>query len=157
VIANLISINNDVPGVRLADRSTRLIAAVVDSIIAVAYGFPLLFPMFLLMSRAKMPAFLQFVAAVGVMSIAFLLTHGYLLKKKGQTIGKKLLGIRISDLNGNVPRFGTVVLLRYFPIWFVSLIPVAGNLLSLIDVAFIFRSDRRCIHDLFAGTKVIES
>jgi uncharacterized RDD family membrane protein YckC len=33
----------------------------------------------------------------------------------------------------------------------------SGAILYLIDVLFIFRDNRRCLHDLLAGTKVIQS
>jgi uncharacterized RDD family membrane protein YckC len=29
-------------------------------------------------------------------------------------------------------------------------------LLTVIDVLFVFRDDKRCVHDLIAGTKVID-
>ena len=35
------------------------------------------------------------------------------------------------------------------------MIPVLGPLFSLVNVCFIFREDRRCIHDLIAGTQVV--
>jgi uncharacterized RDD family membrane protein YckC len=87
--------------------------------------------------------------------VFFVLVHGYFLKKNGQTIGKKMVGIRIADLEGNVPSLGKVLALRYLPISLVTLIPMLGQVLPLINVLFIFRSDRRCLHDLMAGTKVL--
>jgi uncharacterized RDD family membrane protein YckC len=87
--------------------------------------------------------------------LAFVLIHGYFLRATGQTIGKKLTGIRIAGPDGKVPDFAKVILVRYFPIWLVSLIPFVGGFLVLLDVLFIFRSDRRCIHDLIAGTRVV--
>ena len=35
------------------------------------------------------------------------------------------------------------------------MIPVIGSFLGLLDVLFIFRQDRRCLHDMVAGTEVI--
>ena len=32
----------------------------------------------------------------------------------------------------------------------------AGGLFSIVDICFIFRDDRRCIHDLIAGTQVVK-
>jgi uncharacterized RDD family membrane protein YckC len=49
-----------------------------------------------------------------------------------------------------------LILKRYLPISVVSVIPVVGPLLTLIDILFIFRSDRRCVHDLIADTQVLE-
>ncbi|MEA2700447.1 MAG: hypothetical protein QOI66_4718, partial [Myxococcales bacterium] len=37
----------------------------------------------------------------------------------------------------------------------ISAIPYLGGLYALVDALFIFRDDRRCIHDLIAGTRVI--
>ena len=144
-IADLIKIDDDAAGIRLADRSTRFVAAIVDSIIALAYGFPLLLPMLVATSKGSDSVVLAVGRRRRPHVDRFLLVHGYLLRKNGQTVGKKLMGIRITDLHGNVPRFGTVILLRYFPIWFVSLIPVAGNFL-LTDRCFLYLSKRPPLH-----------
>jgi hypothetical protein len=43
-----------------------------------------------------------------------------------------------------------------FSIQVLSLIPVAGNSIPMIDALMIFRENRHCLHDDFAGTKVIK-
>ena len=85
----------------------------------------------------------------------FLLVHGYFLKENGQTVGKKVVGIRIADLYNDVPSLQTLILMRYLPIWIVTMIPLIGGMVSLVDVLFIFKDDRRCIHDIIAGTRVV--
>ena len=75
-----------------------------------------------------------------------------LLRREGQTIGKLLLRIRIVDEETGVK--GTVfsvVVLRYFVNWLLTLIPPY----VLIDHLFIFAKNRRCVHDYLAGTKVV--
>lgn len=90
--------------------------------------------------------------------LIFLGLHGYLLSKYGQTIGKRLVGTRIvSATDGTILPLGKIFGLRMVPIQLGSLIPVIGNVIGLVDVVFIFRNDRRCLHDLIAGTKVINA
>ena len=64
--------------------------------------------------------------------------------------------IRIADLDANLPDFGKVILLRYLPISLAALIPMVGQFFPLADVLFLFRHDRRCIHERLAGTKVVK-
>jgi uncharacterized RDD family membrane protein YckC len=141
----------------LAGRFTRLAAAIVDSFIGLVYGVPILFGLgaFDYISRGQaMPVGITI--AAGVLGfLGFLLVQGYFLKKNGQTIGKLAAGIRIADLDGNVPEFWGLILKRYVPISLAAQVPVIGPFLSIIDVLFIFRGDRRCVHDLIAGTKVV--
>jgi uncharacterized RDD family membrane protein YckC len=141
----------------LARRLTRLAASFVDGIIGMVVAIAWMYPLGIwdYISRGQNPPLQLMVAATILGFAVFVLIHGYFLKTNGQTIGKKLLGIRISDLDGNVPSFATVILLRYLPISLVTLLPVVGNFLPLADVLFIFGSDRRCIHDLIAGTQVV--
>jgi uncharacterized RDD family membrane protein YckC len=47
--------------------------------------------------------------------------------------------------------------LRYVLVMLVAVIPFIGGLLGVIDFLFIFREDRRCVHDLIAGTKVVSN
>jgi uncharacterized RDD family membrane protein YckC len=80
------------------------------------------------------------------------------LCSNGQTLGKKMMGIRIlnSDDLGN-PGFGRVFLLRYCANTVLTMIPWIGWIYWLIDLLFIFRGDRRCVHDLMAMTRVIRN
>ena len=66
-------------------------------------------------SKGQNPPVGLLIASVVIGFAGFLLIHGYLLKTKGQTVGKYLTGIRITDLDGNLPDFGKLVLLRLPP------------------------------------------
>lgn len=138
-------------GLKLATRVSRLIAAVIDWVIALAFNmsvFALFRPYGSLVTMLIVQPALEFVF--------FLAVQGYLLKRNGQTVGKKLVGIRIVDFDGNVPSFGRLIGLRYLPVFLVTRIPLLGVIFRLIDVLFIFQADRRCLHDLLAGTWVVK-
>ncbi|BAN49090.1 RDD family protein [Metapseudomonas resinovorans] len=87
--------------------------------------------------------------------VAFIIVNGRLLKNYGQTVGKRLLKIAIVDLNGHVPDLGNVLLKRYLVWWLLAYVPLVGGLILLVNYLFIFRADRRCLHDLLAGTRVV--
>lgn len=142
-----------------ATRGQRLIAVLLDAVINLAFALPLMFVsgIFEYSKRGQQPPLLLMLGMVAVSFIPFILIHGYFLKRNGQTLGKKIVGIKITDLNNEVPRLSKILLLRYLPISLVTLIPSVGNILVCIDSLFIFRSDRRCIHDLIAGTKVVQA
>ena len=86
-----------------------------------------------------------------------------LLATRGQTIGKIIMKIRIVDAQtGEHPGWARLILLRTIVNGLISgvlnAIPVVGqglgSLYVIIDSLFIFRADRRTIHDLIAGTRV---
>ena len=91
-------------------------------------------------------------------AIIFLVINGYLLATRGQSIGKLIMQIAIVSVESQRPLpIGRLILLRYFPIYFVQAIMyIAYFLLFFIDALFIFRDDRRTLHDLLAGTVVID-
>jgi uncharacterized RDD family membrane protein YckC len=96
---------------------------------------------------------LMFVFIVVAVLIVFLYQVA-LLTKEGQTVGKKALGIRIVKMDtGENGGFIPNVLLRLIVNGLIWAIPLYG----LIDILFIFRSDRRRIHDLIAGTQVVDA
>ena len=68
-----------------------------------------------------------------------------------------MLKIKIVDLQGRKPSFGRLAGLRYLPMQLVNMIPFVGGLIALVNVLMIFRSDRRCGHDLIAGTRVVNA
>ena len=87
----------------------------------------------------------------------YLFLNGYLLHKQGQTIGKWALGIKIVSFKSNkVLPLWKVFLIRYVPPVTVAMLPFVGIVLALVNDLFIFRKDKRCIHDHLAGTKVIK-
>ena len=94
-------------------------------------------------------------AVVGLYGLAVVIYQIIMLSTRGQTVGKKAMKIRIVRLDGSQPGFVHAFLLRAVVNALPSMIPVVGSIYGLVDVLFIFRADRRCIHDLIAGTRVV--
>ena len=141
----------------LASRWRRLFASLFDGFLQMLFVFPLMYYLGVWESAMRgetMPVSQEIGFGIFGM-VLFLILNGYLLKKYGQTIGKKLLKIRIVTLDGELPGFNRLIGLRVVPVWVVTYIPVIGYFLAVIDSLFIFRKDRRCAHDLIAGTKVV--
>lgn len=149
-----------------ASRRTRLLAFLADAAIACACGLPgfglLVWPLVLgLGAGGHYPGALPDYSVLGV--ILFLGLGGSymgaqfsLLAKRGQTFGKRLLGIRIvNDANGGNPGVVPAVVLRLIVPGGASLIPYIGWLFAMVNLAFIFGPDRRCLHDRIAGTRVV--
>lgn len=88
--------------------------------------------------------------------VLFLAVNGYFLQREGQTVGKKLIGIRIVRSDGSPADLTHLILRRYLPVHAVQLLPFVGGLAALVDCLFIYNKDKRCVHDLIADTKVIE-
>jgi uncharacterized RDD family membrane protein YckC len=87
--------------------------------------------------------------------LLFLALHGALLARRGQTLGKVLLGIRIALPNGQPAPLGQLIGLRYAVPALLNIVPAVGLSFTLIDSLFIFRASRRCLHDSIAGTVVL--
>ena len=151
-------------GPELAGRGRRLGAYIIDTIIAgivlvaVAYFNP--GPLGITMLDIMRDPMTQQMSTAGSIAfvIIFMAINSYLLVTKGQTLGKMALGIRIVDAASNGAATAVKLLgLRYVLVMLVAVIPFIGGLLGLIDFLFIFREDRRCVHDLIAGTKVVSN
>jgi uncharacterized RDD family membrane protein YckC len=90
--------------------------------------------------------------------IVFFVLNSILLYQRGQTIGKRLLKIAIVnnaivDGVNQKPKFAALIINRYL----IQLAMVVIPLLNIVDVLIILlRSDRRCLHDMIANTKVID-
>jgi uncharacterized RDD family membrane protein YckC len=80
-----------------------------------------------------------------------------LLARNGQTIGKRALGIKVVRVDGSPVSLSRVFLLRYVFNTFLTLIPVAGSIYSLVDCLMIFGESRRTVHDRIADTIVIKA
>jgi len=141
----------------LASRVLRLVGSIIDGILGLIVLAPLAY--FTGYWQGAMTGEVDYVTGYAIAAAnfaAFAAMHGYLLAKHGQTIGKRIVGIRIVNVvDGRVPKLVTLFGLRYGVVALVSLIPVVGGLFSLVDILLIFRADRRCAHDHIAGTKVV--
>jgi uncharacterized RDD family membrane protein YckC len=93
----------------------------------------------------------------GLAFLGVLAFQAYRLATTGQTLGKKWLGIRIVKMDGSPVNFSTAVMLRGVLPWLLGGVPYLGVVFSLVNHLFIFRDDRRCIHDLIAGTRVVDA
>ncbi|MEP6504406.1 MAG: RDD family protein [Betaproteobacteria bacterium] len=80
---------------------------------------------------------------------------GVLVYRYGQTIGKRMMGIRVVRTDGSRVAFGRFIFLRWLPIALLGMIPLVGYIVTLVDVLLIFRDNRLCVHDNIADTKVV--
>ena len=157
----------------LAERSQRFYAFVIDSLFSFSISFliPIIFSILSFNSNFLLALFSFFI----VVSI-----QGYLLINTGQSIGKRLIKIRIVDaVTLGLPSIRKVFLIRYVLVWQIpNLLSIfliqeedlilnsssdfssPENLISLVaflvlaQTLLIFKTDRRCGHDLISGTIV---
>lgn len=84
------------------------------------------------------------------------LTQGALLAWRSQSVGKLLLGLTIvRHDDGTRADFRRSFFLRGALPVCIEQIPLLGFIFWVVDSAFIFSADRRCLHDLIAGTRVV--
>jgi uncharacterized RDD family membrane protein YckC len=140
-----------------ANRMQRFLAAMIDGFLGMTVSIPL-FNHYgiwdLMQTGGEIPTKVSIIMTAYSL-IMFFVLHGLLLHRYGQTLGKRLMGLAIVMADGQRPSFNHLILNRYLPQWIAGLVPMVGPLLSMIDVLFIFRDDKRCVHDLIADTKVI--
>jgi uncharacterized RDD family membrane protein YckC len=89
---------------------------------------------------------------------ALLLVQVVLLTLRSQSLGNLLAGTRIVRASDGTPGgFLHAFLLRGCLARVLRLVPILGAIFWITDSLFIFRADRRCLHDLMAGTKVVRT
>lgn len=150
----------------LAGRMARLGAAIVDGILMLIIIVPVQFASGYITRTSQNQASVieqLLMALVGIGTM--LLLNGYLLAKRGQTLGKIAAGVQIVDYQtGHLLPFLRVYVYRY--LWNLPLVVLAAvipgtaddivvNLVILIGVLMIFGAERRCLHDYIAGSKVV--
>jgi len=142
----------------LASRWARLEGQIVDTIAILITTGPVLY--FTGLWKKSISGYLSTSEAILIVLfglVVYLAINGYLLSKHGQTIGKLFSGTRIVSVETNeIIPFRRVFFVRYFPLVVVANIHFAGAFVVILDALFVFRKDKRCIHDLITGTKVIK-
>ncbi|MCG7499648.1 RDD family protein [Vibrio sp. Of7-15] len=143
---------------KLASRWSRFWAGVIDFIVFITFIIPIFFYTDVgeRMTSSGQVSPMETALFVVYSWLTYLLCNGYLLHKKGQTIGKNVFEIAIVDLDERLLGLPKLLVKRSLPMVILGYIPFIGSFMSLINILFIFRKDKRCLHDLIAGTKVID-
>ena len=141
----------------LASRLSRLIASLVDSLVMMPFAAPLYIILIAKYPGSILDASHAYrIIWIGIPTLIFFVgINSYFWATRGQSIGKMALGIRIVHMDGEQATLGRIVGLRILPMQLIGWIPYIGGVISLVDVLFIFRASRRCIHDDIARTKVV--
>ncbi|HZM62785.1 MAG TPA: RDD family protein [Vicinamibacterales bacterium] len=146
-----------------AERITRLGAAILDGLIfATMVYLPFIFAA-VAIPLATAPIEGEETAVNAVMGgaglIAFVgfavwcwLTITY-MHRNGQSIAKKLLGIKVVRSDGSPASLGRLIWLRNVLNWFISIVPLYG----VVDSLFIFGEAHQCLHDKIADTIVVKA
>ena len=142
-----------------ADRSTRLAAVILDAVIA---GCLVYLPL-LLVIAAEEAATAGSAAATAMMALGGFLSLGGLVtwivltiryvSRNGQTIAKKMLGIKVVRTDGSPASLGRIFWLRNALNTLISVVPLYG----IVDIFFIFGDARQCLHDKLADTAVVKA
>jgi uncharacterized RDD family membrane protein YckC len=151
----------------LASRSARLVAVTLDGLLGFIWFVPAYVtnfatlaqqargnPLAVWINLAKTGGWFY----VGVLGALVVLAIDLaLLARNGQTIGKKLLAIKVVRVDGSPVSLFRVFFLRYVCNTVLTLIPLFGYLYSLVDSLMIFSESRRTVHDRIADTIVIKA
>ena len=138
-------------GIHLADRGTRLGAALLDGLVVLVMVY---LPFILsVMAGGKGSASWIPLVMAGIGFIVWLSFTVKFLGENGQSIGKKARKIKILRKDGSEVSISRVIIGRNMVNGLLGVIPLYG----LIDSLFIFGNARRCVHDYIADTIVIKA
>jgi uncharacterized RDD family membrane protein YckC len=153
-----------------ASRGSRLGASIIDSLIIFIPMMPAYVQAMPLLVRAGTGMQRNVFASWGVVAstgtwfyvgliwmLIMLVINGVLAHRNGQSIAKKLLGIKDVRTDGSRASFARIFWLRNVLNSAFTFIPLIGSFYGLIDVLFIFGSPKRCVHDYIADTIVIRA
>jgi uncharacterized RDD family membrane protein YckC len=151
---------------QIAGRGTRLGAYFVDGLI----GMLFMTPAFIVGGTSLLGAMVSndpeaIIAAMmgtfGVLlvlgSLAWGIITAILVHRNGQTIGKKLLNIKVVRKDGSRASLGRIFWLRNVVNALPSAIPVVGGFYFFVDSLFIFSESNQCVHDKIADTIVVKA
>jgi uncharacterized RDD family membrane protein YckC len=163
------------PG-ELAERSSRLGAAIVDGLIVLVCYLPPLVVGFqhFVPARGVMNFINGGMAVAGILLAILIAITCVLVARNGQTIGKKLIGIKVVRSNGAKATLGRIFWLRNVAnsslailSYVVRFTPGLGFLYTLfsglnvvyglVDILMIFGESRQCLHDKIADTVVVKA
>ena len=141
----------------LAERSSRLGAAIVDSLIFTVMVYaPILIGAAIGGGAGSDNAAGPVLLLVGLTVTGFIVWAWLTLRQMnatGQSLAKKRFNIKVVRADGSPASLGTLVWKRNVLTWLLSVLPLYG----FIEVLFIFGEKRQCLHDRMADTIVVEA
>jgi uncharacterized RDD family membrane protein YckC len=149
--------------VEVASRGSRLLAAFIDGLLSLVVAVPILMavganwmmwtdPSAILAAVMGVAGFISL-----VLWLALIVVTIYLVAKNSQTIGKKLVGIKVARSDGSRATLGRIFWLRNVVNVIPGMIPLIGGFYPLADHLWIFGEKRQCLHDKIADTIVIRA
>lgn len=129
----------------LASRLDRFLAQLIDAVIVVVASMVLF-----AILRAD-----NFIVR-SICSAALLIGINWKFLPLGQTIGKKVMNLRIVRRSGEVMPVNVLLLKRMAPVLGASIVPFLGAIAVIVDALLIFREKQNTFHDDLADTKVIK-
>lgn len=148
----------------LADRGTRLGAVFLDGLIGAAVGIPIgISAGFNIAHRGHGAHFmLQDLMGLGglislIGAVVWIVVTIHFVRGNGQSIGKRIVGIKVVRKDGSPASLGRIFWLRNVVNGIPASIPLLGYFYQLADALLIFSESRQCIHDKIADTIVIKA
>ena len=151
-------------GLFLAGRLRRLVATLIDAMLVPSLTLVLVLIAGVVEDAEDYVDLWWIVWVLLLAVVSYLLLNGYGLWRRGQTLGKQVMGVAIVPAAGaGDGRYGRTpaplwklicVRALFFPLLFLSVVPWIAAL-PIIDQLLIFRKSRRCLHDLICGTVVV--
>jgi uncharacterized RDD family membrane protein YckC len=149
----------------LAGRGARLGAAILDGLIVILVMYV---PLIVAVKSSGQALFVNArfnSAGIGnfavLLPVAGLLAVGWLnylyVSRNGQSIAKKIVGIKLVRADGSPVSVARVFWLRNVLNTAIGSIPLAGAVYWLVDALLIFGERRQCMHDKIADTIVINA
>lgn len=152
---------NDNEDSELAERGTRLGAVILDVLIFLVPGLFAIIPAMLSMrgdAAEAMGIGATIAVSVGVLGMLVVFVIDLvMLHRSGQTIGKRMLNVKIIRSDGSRAGLTRIFFLRMLVPGLIGGIPFVGFIFTIVDPLFIFQESRRCVHDLIADTVVIKA
>lgn len=135
----------------LAPRGVRFAGAVIDALLLIGVLIGMYYLLGWQLDTDTAYAMKNMLAGI----VLFWAVQGWLLFKRGQTVGKLVMKTQIAALDSAEVPTARLILLRYVPMQLAAWLPLVGPYLGIVDALFIFGPQRRCLHDYIAGTRVI--
>lgn len=140
----------------LADRGTRLGAAILDGLIFASLVYlPLMLTLGLNTVAGESGSDTLVLVGSALAMLGFIVWMGLTIRyvlRNGQSIAKKITRIKVVRRDGSPVNLGRLFWMRNVANGILSMIPLYG----LVEVLFIFSESRQCIHDKLADTIVVK-